>query len=122
MAKIPKKTYYYKDALTADFAATNDLKPAFVNDKYNYFKDDSIIFNVFAFIIYYIVAKPACWLINKICFSVKIKNKKIFKQRGKKGCFIYSNHTILKISTRILLKKFYKAINYFLLSPLIFML
>ena len=116
MAKIPKKTYYYKDALTADFAATNDLKPAFVNDKYNYFKDDSIIFNVFAFIIYYIVAKPACWLINKICFSVKIKNKKIFKQRGKKGCFIYSNHTNY-LPDALLNSTMHSGKNYVIVGP-----
>ena len=67
----------------------DETMPAIID----YFKDKNIFFRIFAFLIYFLLAKPLAWLLLKIIFTTKVINKKAFKKRGKNGCFIYSNHT-----------------------------
>ena len=90
---IPVKTIYYKDELNDDFASTQDMAKKQIDEKYNYFKVDKFFLKALSKTLYYILAKPVLWLLNKIIFDLKFVNKKVFRQRGKKGCFIYANHT-----------------------------
>ena len=90
----PIKTIYYRDELHDDFSATNEaLDEKKIDERYNYFRLNNIFVRLWANFLYYIIAKPLVWLALKIYFRFKIVNKKAMKKRGKKGCFIYGNHT-----------------------------
>ena len=95
MAKkqVPIKTIYYSDEQNDDFAATNGIKQKPIDKNYNYFRRDKFFVRLLSNFLYYIIAKPIVYLVLKIMFRFKIINRKKMKQRGKKGCFIYSNHT-----------------------------
>lgn len=87
---MKNKTYYY-ESYSDDFALTKNIKSNIVDDKYKY--NSSLIFRFFSFILYFIFVKPIIWIIMKLMFGFKIKNKKVLKLCKNKGYFIYGNHT-----------------------------
>ena len=89
----PIKTIYYSDELNEDFAATSGIKRRKIDENFDYFRENNIFVKIISDFLYYIIAKPIVYLILKIVYHVKFINKKVMKKRGKKGCFIYSNHT-----------------------------
>ena len=92
--EAPIKTIYYADELNDDFSMTNEtLDEKTIDERYNYFRLNNIFVRIWANFLYFIIAKPIVYLVLKIYFRFKIVNKKAIKKRGKKGCFIYGNHT-----------------------------
>ena len=91
--KAPVKTIYYRDASNDDFAVTKDVEKKVIDSKFNYLRLDNFFIRIWANFLYYIVAIPIIWLVLKVMYHYKVVNKKVMKKRGKKGCFIYGNHT-----------------------------
>lgn len=88
---MKSKTYYY-ESYSDDFAVTHNLKSNLIDDKYKY-ESKNIFFIIFSFFLYYLIVKPIAWIILKIMFGYKIKNKNVLKKCKNKGYFIYGNHT-----------------------------
>ena len=88
---MKSKTYYYK-SYQDDFAVTKDLKQDLIGDDYKY-DTNNIFFKMYSYILYYFIVKPLAYIILKIRFGFKIKNKKILNECKNKGYFIYGNHT-----------------------------
>lgn len=89
---MKKKTFYYHPDMKDDFgSAGKNGKPLKDNFKYIH---HNIFYRFFSWILYYILAFPILWLVSKIAFGVKVKNKKYLKKELKKkeGVFFYSNH------------------------------
>lgn len=90
----PIKTYYYSDELNDDFAATKELDEKILDERYNYFRLNNIFTRLGANFLYYVIVKPLVFLALKFLYHYKIINKKAFKlYKGKKGYFIFGNHT-----------------------------
>lgn len=88
-----RKTYYYHEDMQDDFGtAMHNNKP--LKDNFCYIHRN-IFFRFFSFILYYIIAFPILLLVSRICFGVRVKNKKYLRKELKKkeGVFFYSNHT-----------------------------
>lgn len=88
---MKEKVIYYSDELNDDFAKT-DIKRKPLGAKYKYVHKN-ILWRAICFIVYYVVAIPLVFLINKIVHHQRIKNKKVLKQAKKSGYFVYGNHT-----------------------------
>lgn len=87
---MPKRTYYYSDPLNDDFANTN-IKTKSLPKNYKYI-NKNIFYQILEALLRIIVF-PIVYLILKIEYLFKIKNKKVLKQSKNKGYFIYGNHT-----------------------------
>lgn len=86
-----QKIIYYSDELNDDFANTN-IKQKNLGKNFKYIHKN-IFWNIFSFIVYYLIAFPIVWLIQKFYCRQKIINKKILRKYKNEGYFIYSNHT-----------------------------
>ena len=86
-----KKTIYYKDPLNDDFANAaiepKPLKPGFP------FVIKNPLWQIAAFIVYRLIATPLVWLIGKIGFGLRIKNKRALRKLRGTGYYLYGNHT-----------------------------
>ncbi len=87
---MKKKTFYYKDELNDDFAGTNINQKPLPAD-YKYFHGP--FRNFLAFIVYYIIAFPIVFILQKITFHERIIGRKKLKEARKSGYFVYANHT-----------------------------
>lgn len=85
-----QKIIYYKDELNDDFANTN-IERKELGSKFKYIHNN-IFFKIFEFIIYYFIAWPLVFVIQKVYSHQKFINKKALK-KVKEGYFLYSNHT-----------------------------
>ena len=89
----PKKTVYYCDELNDDFAGTN------INTKQTpkdfAYVNKNVFLRAFSFVLYYFIAFPLVWTINKVVYFARYKNRKVLKQAKNQGYFLYGNHTIL---------------------------
>ena len=106
---------YYSDPLNDDFAGT-DIDTKDVCADYEYVCDNPL-FRFGAFVLNKIIVRPLVWLFVKIAHRQKFVNKKIIKTVGKKGAFIYANHTLIPadafIPNIITIKKY----NYIITGP-----
>jgi 1-acyl-sn-glycerol-3-phosphate acyltransferase len=85
--------YYYSDPVNDDFAL-NDIKAKPLPKNFKFFHR-GIIYNLFANLIYYLVAVPWLWLYAKIRYKFRIiGEKKIRSLKHKGGYFLYGNHTM----------------------------
>ena len=94
MAKESKgHTFYYTDELNDDFAKTKTLKRIELPKDYKYIHRN-IFFRIYAFLLFWVVAKP---ILHLICFfgGLKVKGKENVKEVKKNGgsAYIYMNHT-----------------------------
>lgn len=88
---MAKKIIYYKDALNDDFADNGiEAKPVPADFP---FAIRNPFWRVLEFILYRLIATPAVWLIGKIGFGLRIKNRKVLRQLRGRGFFLYGNHT-----------------------------
>ncbi|MBP5618347.1 MAG: hypothetical protein J6X61_04280, partial [Clostridia bacterium] len=88
---MAKKTFYYTDPLTDDFANTAiDPKPVPADFP---FVVGNPFWRVLEFILYRLVATPLVWLIGKIGFGLRIENRKAVRSLRKTGYYLYGNHT-----------------------------
>lgn len=88
---MKKRVVYYKDELNDDFAKTQvqakSLPKNFKHVRTNPF------FKIGSFIVYYIIVIPLVWVIIKLTYLVRFKNRKVLKKVKDTGYFIYGNHT-----------------------------
>lgn len=85
------RVIYYEDPLNDDFAG-NHIKPRRVGRNFRFIRR-SCLWRIPAFLLYYLIAIPLVFLISKIYLGVRIENRGVMKKAGKKGCFLYLNHT-----------------------------
>lgn len=99
MKKKAKKVVFYSDSKNDDFFEmnTNNLKQVDVDANYVYLPK-SILFKLFSFIFYYLIAIPILTVANLLFFRARIKGRKNLKGLRKKGYFVYANHTNYKDS------------------------
>lgn len=90
---MKKRTYRYTDELTDDFAGTN-IKTKPTPPDYKYVRRNPI-WLFFEFVIYRIIVMPLVFLISKVRYGTRIKNKKVLKAAKGKGLFLYGNHTLV---------------------------
>ena len=84
-----KKTIYYSDEFNDDFANT-DIDQKKLPPDYPYFPK-SPVRRVLAFILYYIIAVPLVFLMQKVVYHEKIVGRKKLKPYRKTGYFLYGN-------------------------------
>lgn len=89
---MPKaKVYYYNNELTDDFAGNNIVTKQLPT---NYpYVDKNPFFLLGSFVLYHLIARPIVYLIMKVIFATKLKNRKVLKKVKGQGFFIYGNHT-----------------------------
>lgn len=86
-----EKIIYYQDEHTDDFADHNIIrKPLGANFQYIH---TNIFFRIFEFLLYYVVAAPLVYLMQKVYSHQSFVNRKALKKAKDTGYFIYSNHT-----------------------------
>lgn len=87
---MKRRTYYYHDLKNDDFAATN-IKQIELPDDYKYV--DRNIFYRAGELIIRCIACPIVFLILKIVYLQRIKNRKALKSAKGSCFFIFGNHT-----------------------------
>lgn len=87
----PKRTIYYRDAATEDYAGTN-IQTQTVHADFP-FVPDSLFFRVFGWLAYYVLALPLVHLYSYLFCGYHIKNKKAVRACKESGFFLYANHT-----------------------------
>lgn len=81
---------YYSSLTDDDFANYKAPLTKPVDGTYRY-QPRNILFRICAFLLYYVIAYPALWIICKLRFGIKVVGKK--NVRGiKSGVMFYSNH------------------------------
>lgn len=86
-----ERIIYYEDLLNDDFSITNiEKKP--LPKKFKYV-NNNIIWRLWAFIFYFFFAKPIFYIVLKITYRQRIKNRRLIYKANKTGCYIYGNHT-----------------------------
>lgn len=88
---MAKKVIYYEDALNDDFAENNTQTKTVPADFP--FAIRNPFWRILEFVFYRLIATPVVYLIGKIGFGLKIKNRKALRQLRGKGFFLYGNHT-----------------------------
>lgn len=88
---MPKKIIYYEDALHDDFAG-NNIQTKTVPADFP-FALRGPFWRAAEFLVYRGIATPVVYLIGKIGFGLKIKNRRILRSLRGKGFFLYGNHT-----------------------------
>lgn len=89
MAK--NKIYYYNDELNDDFAG-NSIQTKEIPSDFRYV-NNNIFYRIGAFLLYYGIAKPVVWVMMKVIYGTKLKNRHVLKKVRGDGYFIYANHT-----------------------------
>ena len=82
---------YYTDPIHDDFAE-NQIKTKRVGEDFSFVIGNKI-WNLFAFLLYYIVAIPIVWMIAKVYLGLKFENRDALKKVRGTGFFLYGNHT-----------------------------
>lgn len=88
---MAKKVIYYEDALNDDFAG-NGIEPKPVPADFPFVLRGPF-WRVLEFLIYRVIATPLVFLIGKVGFGLKVKNRKALKPLRGTGFFLYGNHT-----------------------------
>lgn len=86
-----KRVIYFSSLENDDFAG-NEINRKPVGEDFVYIHKN-IFWRIAEFFLYYIVALPAVWLICKVGFGLRIKNRKAIRKVRKTGYFLYGNHT-----------------------------
>lgn len=88
---MSKKVIYYSDELHDDFAGT-DVDTCTIPDDFT-FVNKNPLWRFAEAVLYRGIATPLVWLIAKIGFGFRLKNKKAIKGLRKEGFFLFGNHT-----------------------------
>ena len=89
---MPNKIIYYNDVLNDDFADMG-IKTKTLKQNYKFYSSSNIIYWSLECFLYYIVAFPIIFVMNKVMYLISYKNKKCLRKVKHKGYFIYGNHT-----------------------------
>jgi len=84
------RVIYYYDELNDDFGGTG-ISARRIGGDFP-FVHDSLPWRICAFILYYLVALPIVFAVNRVWYGVRIKNRHVLKNL-KNGFFLYGNHT-----------------------------
>ncbi len=85
------KTVYYSDEMKDDFAGTK-ISKAKVGSDFPYIRR-SVLWNILAFLVYYVVAFPIVFLTAKIYLGLKFENRRALKKLSRTGYYLFGNHT-----------------------------
>ena len=88
---MAKKTIYYSDLQNDDFANTALDKTPIPSD-FRFAVTDPF-WRILEFILYRLIATPVVWLIGKIGFGLRIKNRRALRKLRRTGYYLYGNHT-----------------------------
>ena len=88
---MAKKTICYSDPIHDDFA-NNQIKTKRIPSDYPFVKRNPFWLTA-EFIAYRLIATPLVWLIGKLGFGLRIKNRKVVRNLRKTGFYLYGNHT-----------------------------
>ena len=88
---MAKKIIYYEDAVHDDFAG-NNIRAKTVPADFP-FAIRNPFWLILEFVLYRLIATPLVWLIGKLGFGLKIKNRKALRGLRGTGYFLYGNHT-----------------------------
>ena len=88
---MAKKTIYYSDPVNDDFAATS-LKPKPLPPDYP-FAVTNPLWRIAEFILYRVIALPIIWLIARVGYGLRIRNRRALRKLRGKGFYLYGNHT-----------------------------
>ena len=88
---MAKKTIYYSDLQNDDFANTALDKTPIPSDFR--FAVTNPFWRILEFILYRLIATPVVWLIGKIGFGLRIKNRRALRKLRRTGYYLYGNHT-----------------------------
>lgn len=91
MKKTEKNTIRFTDEANDDFAC-NSIRTRPVGSDFKYVRN-GILWRVGEFLIYRIVAIPVVFLIGKIMYGLRIRNRKAVKKLKGTGYYLYGNHT-----------------------------
>lgn len=89
--KPTQKVVYYQNELTDEFS-TAQIKAKKIDGNYCY-DEDTAIRKIGHVGWYRILARPLAWVYLKLVYHHKIVNKKVLKETGGAGFFMYGNHT-----------------------------
>lgn len=90
---MKKRTFYYSDLETDDFAGTH-IKKRQIGKDYKYFPKNPFRL-IWRFFFYRVIAIPVVFLLQKITFHEKYVGREKMKPYRKNGFFMYGNHTRL---------------------------
>ncbi len=90
-AAMGKKIIYYDDELRDDFA-DDGLQAKTVPADFPFVRR-GCLWLLWEFILYRLIAVPVVWLIGKIGFGLKIRNRGVLKRLRGTGYYLYGNHT-----------------------------
>lgn len=83
----------YQNEYSDDFAGTK-INKKLLGKKFKYVNRNPF-FRFSAFLVYYLIAVPLFWVILKVKYGFRIKNKRNLKKVKGTGYFLYANHTAL---------------------------
>jgi 1-acyl-sn-glycerol-3-phosphate acyltransferase len=89
---VKGKQFIYRSELNDDFAGQK-RKSLIIDNKYNYLHK-GILWRVFSFVIYRIIATPIAYIYSKVRYGHRVVGKKLLKECKGTGCFVYGNHTM----------------------------
>ena len=91
MKRLPVKTLYYSDPLRDDFAGNNietkQLPKDFV------YVHRSVLWRALSAFLYYGFAVPVACVASRFIMGVRYRNRRAIRKLGKKGVYVYGNHT-----------------------------
>ncbi len=93
MGKTKEKVIYYSDEKNDDFSGTN-IKRKNLKSNYKYTSYNPLTWFMTIFLTYIIVI-PIFFFVGLFKHRITYKNKKVLKQTKGKGCYLYSNHTLI---------------------------
>lgn len=86
-----KRLIYYTSLENDDFAENNIVRGT-VDESFVYVRKN-VFWRIAEFIAYYIVALPLVYLMCKLGFGLRIRNRKALRKVRRSGYFLYGNHT-----------------------------
>jgi 1-acyl-sn-glycerol-3-phosphate acyltransferase len=85
-----QRTVFYSDSHTDDFGDVDSIDADTIDDSYHY--EHGVVWHVLSFVLYRVIGVPLAWLISKVVFHVRVKNRRALK-KVKGGFFLYTTHT-----------------------------
>ncbi|MBO4879056.1 MAG: 1-acyl-sn-glycerol-3-phosphate acyltransferase [Clostridia bacterium] len=86
-----KRIIYYSDAVNDDFAG-NEITRTPVDESFAYVRRNPV-WRAAEFVAYYLIALPLVFLMCKLGFGLRIKNRRAVRKVRSGGFFLYGNHT-----------------------------
>lgn len=84
---------YYRDEVNDEFSGVT-RKPFPIDGSYRYLHKNPL-WKLAEFLVYRVIMTPFAYLYCHCKFHTRIVNRRLLRQAGKQGCFIYGNHTLM---------------------------